>query len=208
MSEPRLVLAVENMLLPFGSHARISFQLRQAELLFVTGKNGIGKSTLLNCIAGLQKPKAGSLTKWTSRIGYFTQSPRIFWNLTVFENVLMGLTAPDSDIVGLMNLRAPYDARWASRVEDLLNEYDLTEKKDTCAALLSGGELQRLKFAQITASVPELLLLDEPFTDLDESSARIIAKAVNQLKQNAAIILVTHKSVPDLESQQIYELAA
>jgi ABC-type nitrate/sulfonate/bicarbonate transport system ATPase subunit len=204
--EPLLIL--QDVVLPFGTIASISLQVYPSQILLITGENGTGKSTLLNCVAGLQQPKSGSITRRTSRVGYFVQSARIFWNLTVIENILIGLKAQDKGVVGLLRSSKSYCALWSDRIEATLNEFQLTRYRSRPAALLSGGELQRLRFAQITASAPELLLLDEPFADLDEPSSEIIANAVNRLSLSAAIVLVTHKVVPKIHPQQSYAFAA
>ena len=202
------VLIVQDVVLPCGSPASISLQVYRSQVLLITGENGIGKSTLLNCVAGLQQPKSGIITRRTSHIGYFVQSTRIFWNLTVVENVVIGLRARDNGVRGLLRPFASYSALWSDSIAATLTEFQLTRYGNRPAALLSGGELQRLRFAQITASAPDLLLLDEPFADLDQPSSEIIANAVNRLSPSAAIVLVTHKIAPSIHFQRSYAFAA
>ena len=166
------------------------------------GESGTGKSTLLNLIAGLDRPDAGSialdgveLTELAdkaltelrrARMGFVFQAFHVLPYLTVARNValplsLLGMTGSDAD----------------ARVTSMLAGVGLDGRGDSMPRELSGGELQRVAIARALVHGPQLVLVDEPTGNLDaETASQVLRLLREQIKaSNAAGILVTHSRV-------------
>jgi len=173
----------------------VSFGLGPGEILGVLGVNGAGKSTLLKCLNRILKPQAGSIllnadnvqkmrgTEIARHFGYVPQK-YIEETLTVFDAVLLG--------------RKPY-IKWSASTEDLLIVEDILTRlglehfAQRPVDRLSGGELQKVIIARALAQEPEILLLDEPTSNLDLKNQlqvmRIIANVVKEDKISAIVSL-------------------
>lgn len=178
----------------------ISLQISSNDFILMTGQNGSGKSTLLRVIAGLLKPtaaeihfateiKSGHIRKsWLQarnrlrqRICYLHQQPYLFQG-TVFENVAYGLRrrrVPGKEINAQVN-----QALQAFSLENLINR--------DCHKL-SGGEKQRVAIVRSWIIKPDIMLLDEPFANMDKESRFKSYELINQLHQdNIAVLLTSH----------------
>ena len=173
----------------------VSFNLGKGEILGVLGVNGAGKSTLLKCLNRILQPKAGSILlngsdlrrmrtrEIASHFGYVPQKYPDE-SLTVFDAVLLG--------------RKPY-MKWSAStsdlviVEDVLRRLGLEHLAQRPANRLSGGELQKVILARALAQEPEILLLDEPTSNLDLKNQlqviNIITKAVREYDMSAIVSL-------------------
>lgn len=164
------------------------------ELLAVLGPSGCGKTTLLRLIAGFEKPDAGSIflhgrvvagERWLEPeargIGFVFQDYALFPHLTVTQNVAFGL---------------PHLASRArqARTAEILNLVGLTVFAARYPHQLSGGQQQRVALARALAPGPQLILLDEPFSNLDAALRTSTRKDVRSLLKAAGVtaILVTH----------------
>jgi putative ABC transport system ATP-binding protein len=202
-----------------GPHSRtvltaIDLDLVAGEYVAVMGESGIGKSTLLNLIAGLDKADAGSvvldgveLTRLSDdaltivrreRMGFVFQAFHILPYLTVAQNVALPLL-----------LNGSLDAN-ASRANEMLAAVELGERGASKPSELSGGELQRVAIARALVHRPRLVLADEPTGNLDpENAALVLTLLRDNVKQaNAAGILVTHSHAAAATADRIYVLAA
>jgi NitT/TauT family transport system permease protein len=161
----------------------ISLEVRRGEIVGVLGPSGVGKSTLLRLIAGLERPTRGRVEVVAARIGYVFQEPRLLPWCTAGENVALPLMA-----FGLRKAPALALAR------EFLMAMELGGREDAFPGELSGGMRQRVSLARALAVGPDLLLLDEPFTGLDPAlrgnMLGLIDAAVVQSR--AAVIEVTH----------------
>ncbi|MGL6135285.1 MAG: ABC transporter ATP-binding protein [Prochlorococcaceae cyanobacterium] len=169
----------------------VSFSLEQGELMALLGPSGCGKTTTLRMIAGLETVDAGSvwlrgieITGWRPErrgIGLVFQDYALFPHLNVAENVRFGLH------------RWPR-SKAAARSEDMLELVGLTALARRYPHELSGGQQQRVALARTLAPQPELVLLDEPFSNLDAAMRLEMRQEVRQLlrRAGAAAILVTH----------------
>ncbi|MBM3381686.1 MAG: ABC transporter ATP-binding protein [Betaproteobacteria bacterium] len=176
--------------------AGLSLRVGLGERVAVLGQSGIGKSSLLRLIAGLEKLSGGEIwihgEKVSSaqlhvppekrRVGMVFQDWAVFPHLTVFENIAFGLQ------------RRGKDVSERSRVGELLTEFELQGLESRMPSTLSGGQLQRVACARALAPKPEILLLDEAFSSLDVSlRQRVRQQVVGALKlEKATSILVTH----------------
>jgi putative ABC transport system ATP-binding protein len=191
----------------------IDLDLVAGEYVAVMGESGIGKSTLLNLIAGLEKPDTGSvvldgveLTQLKDnaltvirreRMGFVFQAFHILPYLNVAQNVALPLL-----------LNGSLDAN-ASRASEMLAAVDLGDRGESKPSELSGGELQRVAIARALVHRPRLVLADEPTGNLDpESAALVLALLRDNVKRaNAAGILVTHSHAAATTADRVYVLA-
>lgn len=184
-----------------------------ARITALVGRSGTGKSTVLNCIAGLLRPDSGhisidgrvlfdpgrriNLAPEVRRAGYVFQDMRLFPHRRVLANLTYG-----------EKLVSPND-RWISReaVVDLLGVGHLLDRwPDT----LSGGESRRVAIGRALLAGPRFLLLDEPFASLDQERAEGIARAIERIRDEVAIpvLLVSHDRAEVARlADQVVELA-
>ncbi|MCE0733618.1 ATP-binding cassette domain-containing protein [Halomonas sp. G15] len=169
-----------------------TFRLAPGECLSVEGPSGCGKSTLLGLLAGFLEPEGGILTwrgqdllahpPWERGITTVFQEHNLFDHLPVWANLGLGL-APD--------LRLTTDQR--RRITEGLAEVGLAGLEARLPSELSGGQRQRVALLRALLRASPLLLLDEPFTGLDEATrAGLWALVHRQKEPGAAVILVSH----------------
>ena len=193
----------------------VDLELATGEYVAVMGESGIGKSTLLNLIAGLEKPDAGTieldgvelarldddaLTRLRGeRIGFVFQAFHILPYLSVGQNVELPLRLQNAT---LDDIRA--------RSAQMLEAVGLADRAGSMPRELSGGELQRVAIARALAHRPKLVLADEPTGNLDPDSARqVLSLLRSQIKENnAAGILVTHSRTAADTADRAYMLTA
>ncbi|WP_338813683.1 ABC transporter ATP-binding protein [Bernardetia sp. Wsw4-3y2] len=177
----------------------ISFSLKKGETLALLGESGSGKTTLLRMIAGLEKPSKGSITLQNKlvfdnsnstfikpekrNVGLFFQHYALFPHLTVFENIAYGL-----------NSKLYNKSQKKERVAEMLALVELPNYEKRFPHELSGGQQQRIALARALAPNPELLLLDEPFSNLDEQLKGEVRHQIKTIleKTQTTTILVTH----------------
>ncbi|MFA7567628.1 MAG: ABC transporter ATP-binding protein [Alkalispirochaeta sp.] len=171
----------------------IDFTIQDGELVSILGPSGSGKTTTLRLIAGFEQPDGGKivindrdvtgLSPAERQIGYVFQDYTLFPHMTVAANVGYGLRVrrrPASEI--------------NAKVRDLLDMTDLSGYENRDVATLSGGERQRVAIARALAVDPVLLLLDEPFSSIDEVLRRDLRDEIVRLQKRLGItvVFVTH----------------
>ena len=162
----------------------ISLDLFCGEWLFVTGPSGSGKTTLLKLIAGLLKPKTGSIAPESIRAGFIFQNPDDqFFATTPMEDVLWGLTEH-----GIAREKAEEMAKY------WLREMGIAHLAHQPLARLSFGEKKRVAFAGTLALEPSLLLCDEPTAGLDYITAKKLLESLETIakKRSLSVIWVSH----------------
>jgi len=168
----------------------VSFSLREGEFVSIVGPSGCGKSTILRMIAGIERPSSGRITFYgreidspDPRISMIFQSFALVPWLKVLEQVELPLRAR-----GVRNSRE-IARKWLSLV-------GLSEFEEFLPKELSGGMRQRVGIARALAVEPSLLLMDEPFSSLDELTAETLRHEILELWKSSpslkSIILVTH----------------
>jgi NitT/TauT family transport system ATP-binding protein len=174
---------------------KLSFDIAKGEIVAVLGKTGCGKSTMFNIVAGLIEPSAGTarvvghdpfreFAFFRGKIGIVFQNDRLMPWRTAHDNVLLGLQVLDTD-----PKQAEETARgWLARL-------GLTGHENDYPHALSGGMRQRVSIARAFAVDPEILLCDEPFSALDEMTARDLrAEFVRLVRQsNKTAVFITHQ---------------
>ncbi len=176
----------------------VTFDCLQGEWIVITGPSGAGKTTLLRAINGLCPPTAGKIWALGSCIpGRPRREAQRVWRSTgtVLQELALFETRSALGNVELGARAAGRGRDWARReARDWLERFGLAEKLDGYPASLSGGERQRVALARAVAPRPQLLLLDEPTSHLDDGSAKIVLTAIKELvHQGATVVMSSHR---------------
>jgi ABC-type multidrug transport system ATPase subunit len=161
--------------------APLDLDVGDRDLLLVRGANGSGKSTLLALLAGLLVPTRGELEVAASRgrIGFLAHEPLLYRELTALENL---------ELFGrLYRVRERRE-----RIGMLLERYGLWEARHERVGALSRGMAQRLALCRALLHDPALLLLDEPYSALDDEGARVLDAELAALAGERALVVSTH----------------
>ena len=150
--------------------------------LLVTGPNGSGKTTLLRLCAGLAAPTRGELevAVGRGRVGYLAHEPLVYRELTALENL---------DLYGRL-YRVP---ERRERTGMLLERFGLWDARHARAGSFSRGMLQRLALCRTLLHEPTLLLLDEPYSGLDDEGMRLLDRELSERARRAAFVVATHE---------------
>lgn len=175
----------------FGSFAalrQVSVDLEPGRCYVLLGENGAGKSTLLRILAGLLRPTHGSVKVFggldpheaRERIGYMSHAPMLYDELTAQEN--------------LRYFASLYPDRKCLSPEEVLRQVGLDPNLPRTLGQYSQGMRQRTSLARVLLSVPELLLLDEPFSNMDiESAGQMVELLAGFRHGSRTIVLTTHQ---------------
>jgi putative ABC transport system ATP-binding protein len=192
----------------------VSLRVDPGEYVAIVGASGIGKSTLLNIIAGLERPDAGSVAICNvdlathdddaltalrrTRMGFVFQAFHVLPYLSVAENVGLPLALQDR-----------HGRAEDERVAEMLDAVGLGDRGASRPAELSGGELQRVAIARALVHRPSLVLADEPTGNLDpDTASRVIALLRETIRRNgAAGVLATHSRNAAASADRVYRLA-
>lgn len=174
----------------------ITFSINKGELVVILGSSGVGKSTLLNILGGMEPNTSGDvivagkniasynakqlITYRRNYVGFVFQFYNLIPNLTAKKNVeLAAQIVPD-----------------AMNPDEALREVDLSDREQNFPAQLSGGEQQRVAIARAIAKKPELLLCDEPTGALDYKTGKQILKILQDMsrKNGSTVLIVTHNA--------------
>ena len=193
----------------------VNIALAPGEVVAITGESGVGKSTLLNVIAGLDAAEAGEVLIGgrnvaalaeperaklrASALGFVFQAFHVLPHLSLARNValpclLAGMNAADA----------------LARAETVLADVDLAGRGGDWPAVLSGGELQRVAIARALVHRPGLVLADEPTGNLDpETAGRILDLLLAQARdRRAAVLIVTHSEMVAAAADRVLRLSA
>lgn len=194
------VLEVDDVSVAFSGRTildHVSFEIRSGEFTGLIGSNGVGKTTLLRVILGLQRSSTGEVRilgaqkKRSSRsIGYVPQKVLLDPDVPIRARDLVALGL-DAHRIGLPRRTAAQ----RDLVERTLEEVDATAFADARVGSLSGGEQQRVLIAHALISRPELLLLDEPLANLDPKSVQEIVALLHRIvvEHGVAVLLSAHE---------------
>ena len=190
----------------------VTLQLPRGQFVALLGESGVGKSTLLNCIAGLDRADSGSVhiagtdlatlnddgcaRLRREQLGFVFQAFHVLPHLTVAENVSLPL-----------RLQGRHDEQ---RVATLLAAVGLQGLGERLPAQLSGGQLQRVAIARAVVHAPGLILADEPTGNLDPDTARLVLDVLRAEVHDtgAACLLVTHSEAAAARADRVLRLTA
>lgn len=176
------MLEVKDVTKTFGSLSvlkRLSLSCGSGEVVLLVGANGAGKSTLLRAIAGLSRPDSGSVTRDTTRIGFLSHHLFLYGRLSVRENIKLFASV-----------------QGASEWSDVVSRLELSKVVDRPLAELSKGMQARVGIARAFLGSPELILLDEPTSNLDEKGTSLLLGEIERRRSESnarsTFLIATH----------------
>lgn len=177
------MLEIRNLHKKFGQNEvlkGIDLSLKSNEILSILGSSGSGKSTLLRCIAKLENSQYDEL-RCGSNVGFMFQNYALFPHLSVYDNIAFAL-----------NKLSKKEAD--DKINELLAKFGIQGLKDKKPDQISGGQAQRVAFARAIAAGAKLLLLDEPFSNLDQGLKQALRVELKEMiqKEGLSAIVVTH----------------
>jgi putative ABC transport system ATP-binding protein len=191
----------------------LSIDVMKGETVALRGRSGSGKSTLLNLISGIDAPDSGDVEiagKFINRlserdrtifrrenIGFVYQAFNLVPTLTVADNIRL--------VLELNGVREPEST---DRIDRLLHDVNLADRAESYPDVLSGGEQQRVAIARALVHNPPLLLADEPTGNLDDQTAGIVLRLLEELVQRAGgtMIIATHSASVAASCDRVLEL--
>ncbi len=195
-----MILRTENLIKKYRQRTVVrgaSIQVEQGEIVGLLGPNGAGKTTTFYMIVGLIKPFSGSIyladkeitnepmyKRSQLGIGYLAQEASVYRHLSVEDNLKATLE--------FTNFSKQEQAR---RLEELMEEFGLTQLRKSKGITLSGGERRRTEIARALAADPKFILLDEPFAGVDPIAVEDIQSIVSKLKERNIGVLITDHNV-------------
>lgn len=173
----------------------IDLNIGEGEFFTLFGPNGAGKTTFIKLLATLTKPSSGTLTvcgydtkKQADRVrkitGVISHDPFLYENLSAFENIKFFGT-----LYGVWDIDR--------KAKDVINQVGLGTRMHDLVRTFSRGMKQRLAVARAVVHEPSILLLDEPYTGLDQHGARVFAEMLTLLKANNRTILMTTHNIDE-----------
>jgi putative ABC transport system ATP-binding protein len=208
-------VSVRDLAKRYGSEAvfeHVSLDVAPGEFVAIVGESGVGKSTLLNCMAGLDTWDHGTVTLAGQDLARLNDDRRALLRRRevgfVFQafHVLPHLDVAQNVALPLMLLGTPDDAR----VQQMLAAVGLQGLGDRLPQQLSGGQLQRVAIARALVHQPKLLLADEPTGNLDPTTAaKVMDVLIAQTRQRgAALVLVTHSEAAAHRADRVLHLTS
>lgn len=201
------ILNINDVCLSYGERhvlCHINETLYERDFVVLTGPNGGGKTTLLRLIAGLLPPTRGTIKRPSHIVmGYLPQYRHIDrqFPTTVFDLVLSGMECRK-------RLWQPFNGKHKEQVKETLRMFHLEDLASRPISELSGGQWQRTLLARAFVSKPELLLLDEPETHLDEASRAELYHIFEAYNQHCSIVVVSHDEheFPHIHNRRIWHI--
>lgn len=196
------VISVKHLVKKFGDFTAVgdtNFTVHEGEIFGLLGPNGAGKTTTFKMLCGLMPATSGELsvagvdlrtarTRARENIGYVAQKFSLYGAMTVRENLRFF-----GGIYGL------YGKKLRERIDEVMEEFELTEKKDEPAGTLPGGFKQRLSMAAALIHAPKILFLDEPTSGIDPLARRRFWQQITHLAASGTTIIITTHFMEEAE---------
>ena len=200
---------------PVTAVRELNLSVKRGEFVVITGRSGSGKTTVLNLIAGLTRPTAGcveldgvdlwslpdrqqsAMRNW--KMGFVFQFPSLLPSLTALENVLLPVVFRP----------APDRGDLADQAAKLLEMVGLADKLTALPRQLSAGQQQRVVIARSLINEPEILMADEPTSNLDDQTEREIMATFEQIHslRGVTVVMVTHSRYTGTRGARTIEMA-
>ena len=214
-----MTLKIDNLSKLYGDvavFANVSLEVKAGEFVAIVGESGVGKSTLLNCMAGLDNWNTGSVQVGDANLGTMNAEQLAVWRRQavgfVFQafHVLPHLDVAQNIGLPLMLLLSTPKSLVHERVAQMLSAVGLDGLGARLPQQLSGGQLQRVAIARAMVHRPPLVLADEPTGNLDPTTAaRTMDALVAQTRQHgASLVLVTHSEAAAARADRVLHLTA
>ena len=173
------MITAENLSKRYGEKqvlSNLSFEIADRHKVVIAGESGKGKTTLLRLICGIERPDSGILRGYDKKnISYVFQEHRLLPWENALENVI-----------------APSGKEKTGEARSLLAELELENDLEKYPAELSGGMRQRVSIARALLYGRDILLLDEPFSALDQRIKTLTASVINKYSENKTVLLISH----------------
>lgn len=198
----------------FAAVNNVSFSMQPGDFNCIMGKSGSGKTTLLNMIAGLLTPTQGKVT--FNDVNLFELDDQ---QVSAFRNQYIGYIPQGSSLLpnltAIDNIRLPYyltkrpNKSSLSYAKSLLEKAKVSYLQDVYPANMSGGEMRRIAILRALICQPQIIIADEPTSDLDEESSTDIMQLLKEInQQGTALLIVTHDHDVANYSQTILKMSA
>src|SRR6267378_2653595 len=188
----------------FKALSHLNFFMDRRELRVVIGPNGAGKTTLLDVVSGRVKPESGRVIFGHNTdllplrendiaqlgVGRKFQTPSVFVNLTVWDNVELSLRRASKGVFAALRRREPAEER--ERIARTLETIQLAGKAGSPAGALSHGERQWLEIGMVIAQDPELLLVDEPVAGMTEEETARTGVLLEEIAADRSVLVIEH----------------
>jgi ABC-type branched-subunit amino acid transport system ATPase component len=213
------ILEVNALTKAFGGVKAVddcTFSVPTGHVLGLIGPNGAGKSTTIDLISGFGRPDSGSVRfdghevadrppHQISRLGMIRtfQAPREWGSLTVLDNVMLGLRAYARESIP----RNLFLGRWVrrrekadrSRVEEILEQFNLADLRYERAGTLSGGQKRLVEFARVAAAEPRLVILDEPMGGVNPVLGERMSQAIKHFGSSGSTVVIVEHNMRFIE---------
>lgn len=163
-----------------------SYNFEKGKIYVIKGESGIGKTTILNLICRYIQPQEGKIVVSENKIiEYMFQEDMLFQNLSILQNIELKIGALKEKNINVEDYK----------ISEYLKEVGLEEIKHEKIALLSGGERQRVQIVNSLLSNPDIVLLDEPTSRLDEKNKKRIMELIEKCFKDKTLIIVSHDNI-------------
>ncbi len=183
----------------------INLSVEESEKVLITGKSGVGKTTLLQCIAGILKPTAGRIIVNNSNIVEYDQD-----QLAIYRRNIVGLIYQSYNLAPFLNIKENIEFPMIiaektkderkKKIRELTKELEISRYLPTYPDQLSGGEQQRVAIAVALANNPKIILADEPTGNIDVETAKNVYDLLSRMTTNYNTTLIIASHDPDAKN--------
>jgi iron complex transport system ATP-binding protein len=200
------MLNITNLCFSYDNHktlfSNVSLNVKKGETLSILGPNGVGKTTFLKCLLGFLKPTNGEILvegknmkkmnnkEFWKKVSYVPQGKQLNFPYSVLDMVLLGRASS----IGISSKPSKKDIELAINALEIVGVKDLMDKPSN---RISGGELQLVLIARAIVSKPEIMILDEPESNLDMKNQIIVLKVLEKLKEDEKLTTIVNTHYPN-----------